>query len=175
MREIARDVSELTVPPRKQEPLSFQSLSEYACTKLLEKYTQYKGIQGVTFQVPVGRANFDFLFDGVLIEYHPISLRHAFISDGFNDILSAIHRLNKPERLQVLSALSDELEAQYAHRRKQVAAAHPTYCDHEVLCVSSPEHFISNVLCRFSPYRLDERRVSQEFRKLQKEARKHVR
>lgn len=174
MGEFARDALDLTVPPRKQEPLIFQSLSEYACTKLLEKYTPYKGIQGVTFQVPVGRASFDFLFDGVLIEYHPISLRHAFISDSFSDILSAIHRLNKPERLRVLSALSTEMEAQYAHRRKQVAAAHPTYREYDVQCVSSPEQFISDVLCRFSSHRLDERRVSQEFRKLQKEARKHV-
>lgn len=165
---------ELVVPPRKQEPLKFQSLSEYACVKLLEKHTSYKAVQGLTFQIAVGRASYDFLFHDTLIEYHPISLRHAFISESFSDILSAIHRLNKPERVKILNALSSELAAQYAHRRRQTAAAHPVYKDCEVVCVFSPEHFISSVLCRFSAKQLDEPKCAQEFRRLQKEGRKFV-
>jgi hypothetical protein len=159
----------LSMAKRPVEELNFQSASEYACAKLLEKYSGWQGIEGITFQVPVGRCVFDFRIGDTFVEYHPISLRREFLTDSLEEISSAIHRLPKDKKLQVLSAVSGELEAQYAKRRGQVLAAHPAYSRMDLICVHSPEGFVEDVLNRFhrsGGLKHDE--VLKEFRKLQR-------
>jgi len=140
----------LTLPPVPAEFLTYQSFSEFACSKLLEKYTDWKGIQGITFQVAIGRTSFDFLVGNTLVEYHPITIKREFKSNGLSDILSAIHGLDREAKLKLFGGLCEELRAQYDKRRKQVAAAHPTYGSCDVVCAFSESEFIEKVITRFA-------------------------
>lgn len=129
--------------------LRFASASEYACAKLLERHCEFKAYPGSTFQVPVGRCFFDFRIGNCLVEYHPISLRHEFLRpEALNLILSAARDLGKDKRAQLLKAVAEEFRAQYEKRRSQVASAHPTYKNCEVICCVSPEEFIDKVVHR---------------------------
>jgi hypothetical protein len=144
----------LSMTARPVEDLNFQSLSEYACAKLLEKYTGWKGLEGTTFQIQVGRAVFDFRTEDTFIEFHPISLRREFITDGLKDIMSAVSDLPRANKLQLMEGISKELKAQYAKRRGQTLAA---------------EEFAVRVLQRFANRELPSpEKLCQEFRKLQK-------
>ena len=161
----------LTLPPVPAEFLTYQSFSEYACSKLLERYTDWKGIQGITFQIPVGRTNFDFLIGNTLVEYHPITLKREFKSDGLSAILSAMHTLPREEKLKLLGGITTELQAQYDKRRKQVASAHPTYGTCDVVCVFSELDFIGKVLTRFNTRSLPSASaLAVEFRTYQRHA-----
>lgn len=166
---------ELVPPAMPVEQLKFQSLSEFACVSLLEKYTPWKAVQRFTFQVDIGRTSFDFLIFNTLVEYHPISLRREMQSNALSKIMSAVHRLNRGLKVQVLDGLREELESQYVRRRRQVASAHPVYKELEVVCAFSPESFISLVIKRFAnrPLPKDETLVA-EFRQFQKRGRSHL-
>jgi hypothetical protein len=159
-----------TLPRKPEAPLSFESLSEYACAKLLEKYTGWKGCEGVSFQIPIGRAVFDFRVGDTLVEYHPISLRREFLTDGLRDIMPIVHRLNRRSKLQILEALAQELAAQYDKRRSQTLAAHAPHGECSLICAHTPEEFIKNVVYRFADKRCPNMaQMLHEFRALQRE------
>lgn len=142
---------------------------------MLEKYCGWVGIPGVTFQVNVGRTQFDFRVGYILVEYHPIALRRECATDALSEIMSAIRTIPKDQKERVLAALAGELEAQYQKRRCQIAAASPEYKDFEVICVSSPEAFCALVATLATGPCPPQAQLEQEFRKLQKDARKIVR
>lgn len=158
-----------SLPCRPVDQLNFQSLSEYACAKMLEKYAGWKGLDGITFQIPVGRTICDFRIGETFVEYHPISLRREFITDGLKGIMSAANKLPRKDKLQIIESVTEELKAQYAKRRGQTLAAHPAYSHMELVCVHSVEEFINKVLRRFAIKEVPSTGVAaQEFRKLQK-------
>ena len=145
----------------------FESASEFACAALLERYTDWRAVQGVTMQVPIGRCNFDFLIGDTLLEFHPISLRREFLTDGLSKILSASRTLSKNEKLKLLDALVEEFKAQYKKRRGQVAAVDGTYRSCELLCVFTHDEFIEQVLKRFATKSLPSTSdLCKEFRQL---------
>lgn len=157
------------LPPRPRDEQNFQSLSEYACAKLLEKYTQWRVIDGATFQISVGKSTFDFRIRDTFIEYHPISLRREFITDGLTNIMSAASKLPRSDKLQIMEAVAKELKAQYAKRRRQTLSAHQSYGSMELVCVHSPEEFINKILRRFAVKEIPStQEVAREFRSLQK-------
>lgn len=161
------------LPKRPIEQLSLHSASEYACAKMLEKYAGWRGMDGVTVQIPVGRAIFDFRIGDVFIEYHPISLRRECLTDAVNRVNSAIHPLPKINKLEVLDAISEELKKQYTKRRGQVLAAHPSYGSMELICVHDMQSFVEKVIYRFATKpcpSLSE--CTKEFRKLQRRYKK---
>lgn len=165
----------VSLPRPPIEHLRYQSLSEYACAKMLEKYCDWVGIPGVTFQVNVGRTQFDFRLGYMLIEYHPIALRRECATDALSEICSAIRTIPKDQKERVLAALAGELEAQYQKRRCQVASASPEYKDFEVICLSTPSAFcslVSTLATGLCPPLVE---LEREFRKLQKDARQIVR
>lgn len=158
-----------SLPCRPVDQLNFQSLSEYACAKMLEKYAEWRGFEGTTFQIPVGRAVYDFRIGDTFIEYHPISLRREFITDALKTIMSAANKLPRKDKLQIMEGITEELKAQYAKRRGQTLAAHPVYSRMELVCIHSVEEFIDKVLRRFATREVPTTGVAaQEFRKLQK-------
>lgn len=132
-------VDELKIHRPPVENLSFQSLSEYAVAKMLERYCGWEGHPGVTFQVPAGRATFDFRSGYHLIEYHPINLHREPLTDVYRRIGKATKRLSKDQKAEVYRALEDELGAQYIKRRSQIAAAVPELKDCEVFCLFNGE------------------------------------
>jgi hypothetical protein len=165
-----RGYDKLRLPSIPNELLSLQSGSEYACAKMLEKYCDWRPIDGATMQIKVGRTVFDFRIHDTFLEYHPISLKREFITDGMRAISSAIHGLSKPRKVEILKAVAEELEAQYAKRRGQVLSAHPAYGDMPLICVHTPEEFIRKVLCKFATVRCgDVDSLRREFNKLRKE------
>ena len=158
----------ITRMARCDEPIRFESLSEYACAKLLEEYTNWRAHTGATFQIPVGRTVFDFRIEDTLVEYHPISLRREFLTDALGSIMSAAHRLSRADKLQLMEAISKELAAQYAKRRAQTLSAHPTYKDMDFICVHSPDEFIRQVVYRFANRRCPSvKQLEMKFRQLQ--------
>lgn len=131
----------LRLPKVPIEPLSFESLSERACAAMLEQYCEWKGIPGLTFQVPVGRCRVDFRVGDHLLEYHPISLGRELLTDAGSRIRSATRKLSKDLKSEILSAVADELAAQYEKRRSQVVSADPQFKGCEVFCFFTPEQF----------------------------------
>jgi len=165
-----RAVERFSLPPVPAEMLDLQSASEYACVKLLEKYTNWKGIDGATCQIKVGRTTFDFRVEDTFVEFHPISLKREFITNGMRHISSAMHSLPKVKKVEILKAVAEELEAQYAKRRGQVLSAHPAYGKMQLICVHTPEEFIRKVICRFMTARdANVERMRQEFSKFRKD------
>lgn len=165
-----RGQDRLRLPSVSFDLSSIQSGSEYACAKMLEKYCEWRGLDGATMQIKVGRTLFDFRIHDTFIEYHPISLKREFITDGMKAISSAIHGLSKPKKVEILKAVAEELEAQYAKRRGQVLSAHPGYAEMPLICVHTPEEFIRKVICRFAVGRCgDVDSLRREFNKLRKE------
>lgn len=134
------------LPAVPRETLAYESCSEYACGKLLERYLDWRGHTGVTFQVPVGRCRVDFRVDDHLIEYHPISLGRELLTDAGSRIRSATRRLPKEFKAEIMSALSDELAAQYQKRRSQIVAADPAFKGCEVFCLFTPKQFCWYIL-----------------------------
>lgn len=164
------------LPSVRAESLKFQSVSEYACAKLLERHCEWKGYPGTTFQVPLGRTFFDFRVGGCLVEYHPLSLRREFLTDALHNIMSAARFLSKSKKAELLEAVAGELKAQYIKRRGQVASAHTTYRDYEVVCCFTPEEFCEKVIQRHSthlPSATED--LLLEFRRAIKDGRKVVR
>ena len=165
-----RGLNKLHLPSIPDELLSLQSGSEYACAKMLEKYCGWRPIDGATMQIKVGRAIFDFRIHNTFVEYHPISLKREFITDGMRAISSAIHGLPKSKKVEILKAVAQELEAQYAKRRGQVLAAHINYREMSLICVYTPEEFISKVICKFATRHCEDlQSLRREFNKLRKE------
>lgn len=165
-----RGIEKARLPSLSFELASFQSASEYACARMLEKYAGWKGIDGVTMQIKVGRTVFDFRIQDTFIEYHPISLKREFITDGMSHISSAIHGLAKEKKIEILRAVAVELEAQYAKRRGQVLSAHSAYSDMPLICAHTPEEFVRKVICRFATGKCsDVESMRREFNKLRKE------
>lgn len=149
--------------------IEYASASEYACCKMLEKYLDWRPVAGVTSQIKVGRTTFDFRVNGAFVEFHPISLRREFITDGMHHISSAMQSLPKAKKVDILRAVALELEAQYAKRRGQVLSAHPAYRDARLICVHSPEAFICKVIYAFSVKKCgDLSAMKFEFNKLRK-------
>lgn len=172
-QEQLNKLGEHRLPRVPVDQIKFDSASEYACACLLEKYTSWVAIPGATLQIPIGRCTFDFLIGNTLVEYHPISLKHEFITDALSDILSAARFVGKDKKAEMLEAIAGEFKAQYIKRRGQVASAHPTYQNCEVLCVFSQEEFVDKVLRRFSPNRLEATTVHcAELRKLCRESKR---
>lgn len=158
----------ITRMARCDEPIRFESLSEYACAKLLEEYTNWRAHPGATFQIPVGRTVFDFRIEDTFVEYHPISLRREFLTDALSSIMSVAHKLPRAHKLQLMESISKELAAQYAKRRAQVLSAHPAYKDMDLICVHSPEEFIKQVVYRFANRRCQPaKQLEIRFRQLQ--------
>lgn len=165
-----RGYDRIHLPSIPNELLNLQSASEYACAKMLEKYCSWRAADGATVQIKVGRTVFDFRIRDTFIEYHPISLKREFITNGMRAISSAIHGLSKPRKIEILKAVAEELEAQYAKRRGQVLSVHPTYKEMPLICVHTPEDFIRKVICKFTVVRCgDVDSLRQEFNKLRKE------
>jgi hypothetical protein len=97
-------------------------------------------------QIPIGRCFFDFKVGNTLVEYHPISLKHEFLTDALHEILSVARFVSKDKKAELLEAIAGEFKAQYIKRRGQVAAAHPVYQHCDVVCVFSQEEFVDKVL-----------------------------
>lgn len=162
-----RGCAKLQLPTLPTELIGVQSGSEYACAKMLERYCDWRPIDGTTMQIKVGRALFDFRIHDTFVEYHPISLRREFLTDGISSISSAIHELDKSKKMEVFKAISDELEAQYAKRRGQVLSVHLTYKEMPLICVHTAEDFIRKVICKFATGKCgDLDSLMREFNKL---------
>jgi hypothetical protein len=136
---------------------------------MLEKYAEWKGFEGATFQISVGRAVYDFRINDTFVEYHPISLRREFITDALRGIMSVANKLSRKDKLQIMESMTEELKAQYSKRRGQTLAAHPVYGRMDLICVHSVEEFIDKVLRRFAVKDVPSTGIAaQEFRNLQK-------
>lgn len=165
-------LGEHRLPRVPVDQIKFDSASEYACAALLEKYTPWEAHPGASLQIPIGRCFFDFKVGNALVEYHPISLKHEFLTEALHEILSVARFVSKDRKAELLEAIAGEFKAQYTKRRGQVAAAHPVYQHCDVLCVFDPEEFIDKVLRPAAGKPIGATKdLCLEFRKLLREAR----
>jgi hypothetical protein len=162
--------SDLKIPRGQLHSIEFDSAAEYACAVMLERHLNWEAIPAVTFHIPVGRCIFDFRVNNTLIEYHPISLRHEFLTDALHDILSAARFLKRDKRADLLESVADEFKAQYIKRRGQIAAADPQTKSCNLICTFSPEEFVTQALERLSQGTLKPTKdLCAEFRQIVRE------
>jgi len=133
--------------------IKFCSSHEYACVKLLEKYSKWIAIEGQTYNIQIGKCTFDFLHFGRIIEYHGTSLRCNLSTNLLKKIRPVLKRMPRKDREIILNALSDEVNSQYKKQRKRIASAHSQYANCRVICVFSPEEFVDRII---SPLRTTE-------------------
>jgi len=158
-------LNNISAPNPLKGTLVFDSLSEYACVSMLEKYTNWRAVEGVTFHVPIGKHNFDFLIYDTLVEFHPIVLKREMITKKLADLLSLTATLSKEKQTGILSIITLELAAQYDKRRKQLVRSSQIHGDTPVICVFSDEQFIDKILLKFSNKKdLDKKRLLGEFK-----------
>lgn len=130
------DLSQLRVPGAK---IQFDSISEAVCAILLEKYVHgWECVPFKTYQVPLmlGRRA-DFVVGNVVIEYHPIELKHEFHNDlAFKRYKAAMWMVAPRMRNEIEAAICDEMRAQYFDRRRTILNSMQEFRNHDlqVLC-----------------------------------------
>lgn len=139
---------------RNDGSIKFDSRSEAACAAALEKYVPgWRLVVGDTYEVPIGidSRRCDFRIGDCFVEYHPIDLRHEFISsDSFREVVAVLRKHNRHQVERVIGALKKEFEAQYFRFRRAVIDERPEHRNHELLVCTSPTDFYNKVIKRFS-------------------------
>lgn len=106
---------------------------------------------GETCQISIGHKRIDFRIDDTLIEFHPIFIKRELKSWKASEIFSRLYRqLRGHQKELLIEMLTDELAAQYSHRRKQLISTCPElrHCD-LVFCANKWEIY-KHVIKRFS-------------------------
>jgi hypothetical protein len=154
--EIDLSLEKFSQQSRKENaPISFSSRSELACGVLLNRYLGLKLIEGVTVHRMMSRgATADFFLpeQNILLEFHPIMLRHEFIEKGTISALQKVLRRVKQEHAQAINTiLKREFMKQYARRRCQRArnSTDPEVKSARVLVVGSAEAIYKSVIVPF--------------------------
>ena len=134
--------------------IKFDSRSEAACVAVLEKYVPgWRCVVGDTYEVPIGidSRRCDFRIGDCFIEYHPIDLRHEFISsDSFREVMAVLKKNNRHQLERIIGALKKEFEAQYFRFRRAVIDERPEHRNHELLVCISPSDFYNKVIRRYA-------------------------
>jgi hypothetical protein len=149
-------------------PLRPASKSEAACIEMLEKYTPYKAIQGVTFQVPIGKRSVDFFIIDTMVEFHPLILGRTFTSyHAYNQMMISLRDLPKHKKQSVLKILQHEFEYTYYRERRAILDGDPKYRGTNLVVVYDNEQFCTKVLQRFGSHNLPSLdKLKREFKKI---------
>lgn len=139
----------------QQQP-NFKSKGEANCARVFERFVAgYKAVEGQTYEYPIGfHRSVDFKIGSLLVEYHPVDLRHEMLN---KQLLSAIKAGLKhcPQRLKrkVYQELHEEYQEQYAKRRKQLisSSADPTARSCELVCCFNKHEVFEKVITRLNP------------------------
>jgi hypothetical protein len=106
---------------------------------------------GETMQIPIGNKTIDFSVCGDLVEYHPISINRELKSSRANQIFRRLYRkASQWEREQLCELLTEELSAQYEHRRGQLVQLSEHAGKHLYVC-TSPWEVYRDIVRRLCP------------------------
>lgn len=123
-----------SLPPR------YGSNPERVCAEAFEKWIPgWRPINGETVQVSIGAGKrIDFLIHDTFVEFHPIYIIRELKSSRANTDFKHLYRkLPHWGRDKLVDLLTEELEAQYAHRRQQlISISH--HADKHLLVVKNP-------------------------------------
>lgn len=133
---------EIRLPKIPTHQIRFSSASERACAVILQKNCDWVLHPGATYQIPIGRCLFDFRIGSTLIEWHPINLRNEFLTPVYRHLSPLLDRLPKHKKAEALSALENEMAAQYVKRRAQILSAHPFFSSFQLVVCFTPEQFV---------------------------------
>lgn len=149
-RDLRLTSEDLKLPPR---PIRYASRSEEALSRLFEKYIPgWQCREGVTFQIPIGNKTIDFEVGGDLVEYHPIMINRELKSSRANSLFRSMYkRLNRFEREQLTELLTNELAAQYEHRRGQIVALSDQHRGKDLIVCTGLWDVYRDVIRRHAP------------------------
>jgi len=106
---------------------------------------------GDTIQIPIGKKSVDFLIGDCFIEYHPITIKHDLKSWRASEIFSRMYReLKGHKRDTFVEMLTEELGAQYFHRRRQLIDSSPEFKGHDLLLCCNSFDVYKMAIKRFS-------------------------
>ncbi len=153
------------------------SRSEAACVALMRRYLDFRAIDGVTIQVPLGENRYgtqrhaDFRVREVFLEYHPTQQPNE---PQYWRILK-----NTPvgSRNEFRKAWNAKAALTYVAKRRATIDENPALRGTELITATSPEEFYRKVIVRFMkldhPTELwripSEAAVVREFRYMQKQ------
>ena len=148
--ERGEGLDDLKIPDK---PIRYASRSEEALARLFEKYIPgWQCREGVTFQIPIGNKTIDFEVGGDLVEYHPIMINRELKSSRANSLFRSMYkRLSRFEREQLVELLTNELGAQYEHRRGQIVALSEQHRGKDLIVCVTLWDVYRDVIRRHSP------------------------
>lgn len=141
------------LPKSPERPLKFDSRSEAIIATLFERFIpNWKAQADITCQIQIGTKRIDFAVENCLIEFHPIFIKRDLKSWQASEKFSKLYRkLHGHDRDVLCEMLTEELEAQYHHRRRQLIESSATYKDKELITCFNNWDVYKHVLKRFSP------------------------
>lgn len=121
------------------------SRSEIAITVLLERYTNWKAVPGITTQVEVQpNMKVDFKVNDTILEYHPFLYTRAFVSkSAINDYVTLLHQLDRPQRILLQNMARKELTSQYYKRRRSLLNSSYEFASCNLIVCTTPDEFFT--------------------------------
>lgn len=162
--EQERPVPDLSQASFRGRELTFGSRSEAACAILLERYTDWRAVLGVTCQVPAGPKRIDFYLPehDTFLEYHPIKRWDWKSSEASKLYGEHFRRLSLNQQRASWSAIKQEFAHRYYLDRRLVLdlTGHKEF---PLICVQSGEDFYRQVLRGLYSCEISEREFLKEW------------
>lgn len=161
LKRVSRSSSEILEQRKRGDiqvkGVAFDSFEEATCALLLERYVPgFRIIPGQTVQISIDSHRFDFLVDGIILEYHPTLLFRTKSGLGsfecfedyaqFNLVKSA---LPMEQRKLFIEETRMLLAQQYADKRRELLQNSNNHKSSDLIVAESPQEFYWLVLRRF--------------------------
>jgi hypothetical protein len=144
----------------------YDSKTEAACAAMFEKYVPGFMIkEGETFQVNGDtHCVFDFNLENVLVEWHPIIIKHDAIKGdyrAFKELLKEI-KIQKKKR-EFARWFKDELAVDYWMQRQDASDKSQTYKGKEVVLARTPDELYDLVIRKYGQNVPSEQQFCRDF------------
>lgn len=162
--EQERPVPNLSQASFRERELTFGSRSEAACAILLERYTGWRAVHGVTCQVPAGPKRIDFYLPEhrLFLEFHPIKRYDWQSSEASRLYGEHFRKLSLNQQRASWEAVKAEFAERYYKERRLVLNL-TGMKDEGLSVVASANDFYRQVLRGVFDVRLSEREFLKEW------------
>ena len=125
------------------------SRAEFSCIKALETFTDWKLIEGKTYQIPIGhQKTVDFRIKDQLIEFHPIIFSREMDANVYKAFKIFASKLREDQRFEIREIFRAHILEEYAHKRHWTIQqnADNKIASAELLVVTDAESFFKYVI-----------------------------
>jgi hypothetical protein len=109
--------------PAKQPEIKYQSHEEKICALVLERFLDWKPIQGKTYQYPISiKHDADFFLpeQNLIVEYHPPVIKWYGAAGVFKRMLRLQEQLSKREYADIEDIVCQQITHEYFKRRRAI-------------------------------------------------------